>query len=239
MTSGEVYRILRKTCGPCGWWPLMNRKTMKSEYRGTPPKNDRELFEIALGAILTQNIAWTNVEKCLVALHQKKLLAPRALDDADRETIASCIRPSGYFNQKTIKIKSFLEWLKSRRYSMTRCSSLSDSELRTELLAIKGVGPETADSIMLYGYGRKIFVVDAYTRRVFSRLGFFSASLSYNEMQKFFHHHFRGTVDDYKEFHACIVMHGKDICKTRPLCGQCVLAKTCRGRVGSPDQSSE
>ena len=128
---------------------------------------------------------------------------------------------------RALKIKYFLNWFREFNYSFDELKKFRTDVLRAKLLEINGIGPETADSILLYAMSRKIFVIDAYTKRVFSRLNLTSADDSYSSMQDFFHREFRGTVKKYNEFHALIVAHGKDICKNKPLCPDCCLKETC------------
>lgn len=213
--------------GKQGWWPVLSILTGRSEYGTGAPKNDDERFEIVIGAILTQNVAWKNVEKGLEALKKNKILNPRKLHKAESGLIASCIRPTGYFNQKTIKIKNFLNWFKGFDYSFDKLNSIKTPVLRNCLLEINGVGPETADSILLYALNRKIFVIDAYTKRIFSRLNLISPDDAYDSIQGFFHKEFNGTIKKYNEYHALIVAHGKDICRNKPLCSECCLKHIC------------
>ncbi|MCU0820979.1 MAG: endonuclease III domain-containing protein [Spirochaetes bacterium] len=208
----KIYRALLKTYGPQYWWP------------GDTP------FEISIGAILTQNVSWKNVETAIGNLKAEKLITPKTLYGAPDKKIAPLIRPTGYYNQKTKKIKNFLGWFKRYNFSFARLEKIEPAVLRQELLSINGIGPETADSILLYAISKKIFVVDAYTKRIFGRIGFFSEKSTYHEIQDFFHGHFRGDVSDYNEFHALIVKHGKDVCRTKPLCGECCIKEVCMGR---------
>jgi endonuclease-3 related protein len=223
----EIYSIMAASYGKQGWWPVFNNVTGRSEYGTGAPKNDEERFEIVIGAILTQNVAWKNVEKGLEILKKNKILTPRKLHKADNELIAFCIRPTGYFNQKTLKIKNFLNWFKGFNYSFDKLKSIKTPVLRDSFLEINGVGPETADSILLYALNRKIFVIDAYTKRIFSRLNIVLPDDSYDSIQKLFHKEFNGTVKKYNEYHALIVAHGKDICRNKPLCPECCLNHIC------------
>ena len=157
----------------------------------------------------------------------KKILHPLKLHRADDEIIAGCIRPAGYYNQKTKKIRNFLDWFKKYNYSFDELQKIKTSVLRREFLEINGVGPETADSILLYALNRKVFVVDAYTKRIFSRLGMTDVNDSYDSVQQFFQKQFRGGIKKYNEFHALIVAHGKDVCKNRPLCDICCVRLYC------------
>lgn len=205
----SIYRRLFAAYGPQHWWPGRTR------------------FEIAIGAILTQNVAWTNVEKAIAILRKKKLLRPETLDRLNPARIAPLIRSTGYFNQKAKKLKAFLAWFARYGYSFQRISAMEVPLLRGELLSVKGIGPETADSILLYALGKKVFVVDAYTRRILSRTGHLRGDEEYHAIQQFFHSRFRGDVAAYNEFHALFVRHGKEVCNTRPRCGECPIARIC------------
>ena len=223
----EIYSTLLKNYKKQGWWPILNSGTGKCEYGINAPRNDEDIFEIIIGSILTQNVAWTNVETALASLKKKKLLSPKKLHKTENSIIASCIRSSGYYNQKAIKIKNFLDRFSAINYSFDRLKEIKTNSLRDMLLDINGIGPETADSILLYGLNRKIFVVDAYTKRIFSRLNLFSYTESYAAVQELFHREFPGTVKKYNEYHALIVAHGKDICKNKPQCSICCLRDSC------------
>jgi endonuclease-3 related protein len=159
------------------------------------------------------------------------LLSPEALHSCTEKRIASLIRSTGYFNQKARKIKNFLDWFKGYRFSFDTLSTMDTSPLRRELLSIKGIGPETADSILLYALSKKIFVVDAYTMRIFVRMGILTGSEKYSDVQKVFHRGFRGGIQDYNEFHALIVNHGKNVCVKKPLCEECCLESFCQKRI--------
>lgn len=225
--TDRIYKLLLDNYGPQGWWPVLNVKTGHSVYSGVEALSSRVMFEICIGAILTQNVAWKNVEKSLVNIKTAGLLAPVALDSADNSAIAGMIKSSGYYNQKAIKIKNFLSWFKKYRFSFKKLESMETGMLRSELLSVNGIGPETADSILLYALQRKIFVVDAYTRRIFSRIGLVQADCSYDELQSFFHKTFSGETAMYNEYHALIVSHGKDICRNKPGCDNCCLHRYC------------
>jgi endonuclease-3 related protein len=204
-----VYRALLARYGPQHWWP---------------GETD---FEIAIGAILTQNVSWTNVEKAIRGLKEEKLLSARALHREPVERVARLIRPAGYYNQKAKKLKNFLDWFSAYGYSFSRLRELDAGRLREELLGINGVGPETADSILLYALEMRIFVVDAYTVRIFGRLGILDGTEGYDEVQRLFHRRFAAGVREYNEYHALIVNHGKYVCRKKPLCAECCLARHC------------
>jgi endonuclease-3 related protein len=223
----EIYYTLLKIYKKQGWWPIFNAERGISEYGVNAPRSEADIFEIIIGAILTQNVAWKNVETALENLKKKRLLFPQKLHKTEDNIIASCIRASGYYNQKTKKIKNFLDWFGAVNYSFDKLKNIKTDALRATLLGINGIGYETADSILLYGLNRKIFVVDAYTKRIFSRLNLISSSENYSSVQNFFHREFPGTLKRYNEYHALIVAHGKDICKKTPLCNICKLNNLC------------
>lgn len=202
----ELYARMAARYGPTGWWP------------GETP------FEIAIGAILTQNTAWTNVEKAITRLKHTELLDPRAMLACDGAVLEEAIRPSGYFRVKAERLRAFCAHLVERYDgAMAGMAERPLDELREELLALKGVGPETADDILLYACGKPIFVVDAYTRRILSRHGLCAPRASYAELQELFHDHLEANVALFKEFHGLLVWTGKDYCKKRPQCAGCPL----------------
>lgn len=223
----KLYSLLLRFYGSQGWWPLMDEKQGKSLYLGKDLLAEDERLETALGAILTQNVSWTNVDKALYALKQNKMIHAEKLHNAPHDDIAALIRSTGYYNQKTKKIKNFLDWLKGFDYSLSNIRSLGLDDARAQLLAINGIGPETADSILLYALNYKSFVIDAYTKRVLSRLGLASNEESYDALRQFFHEQFEGSVKDYKEFHALFVEHGKRFCLKKPDCAACFLSSQC------------
>ena len=155
-------------------------------------------------------------------------LSPGAIRDAGENELQQLIRPSGFFRSKARKLRALCEFL-GERYddSIEAMSRRPDAELREELLSIYGVGEETADDIMLYSFGRPLFVVDAYTRRIFGRLGLVDPKLKYAALQSVFQDSVPRDVALYNEYHGLIVMHGKDVCKTRPVCSECPLDSDC------------
>jgi endonuclease-3 related protein len=202
-----IYRRLYQAYGPQHWWP------------GDTP------FEVMVGAVLTQNTAWTNVEKAIANLKRERLLTPSRLFNTDREKLASLIQPCGYFNIKTKRLRHLLSFIHTR-YSgnLTRMFSTDPDLLRQQLLEVNGIGPETADSILLYAGGKPFFVVDAYTRRIFSRQGLIPDNADYHDLQGLFMDHLPRDVGYFNEYHALIVRVGKEHCKkTKPLCGRCPL----------------
>jgi len=182
-----------------------------------------------VGAILTQNTNWRNVEKAIDNLKAKKLLTPKALYRLPEKELSRLIRPAGYFNVKAERLRHFLRFLmEENRASLKRIFSGRLELARTRLLNVKGIGPETADSMLLYAGGLPVFVIDAYTKRIFSRLGFCEQDVSYHDLQMFFMGHLPPETARYNEFHALLVMLGKDFCKPKPLCGGCPLKKVCQ-----------
>jgi endonuclease-3 related protein len=209
----DIYALLRRARGPAGWWP------------GETP------FEVCLGAILVQNTSWTNVEKTLAGLRERGLLSFEALERLPASRLAPLLRSSGYFNVKARRVKAFLAFLKSEYGGrVERMAEEEPQALRAKLLAVNGIGPETADSILLYAAALPSFVVDAYTRRVFSRLGLLRGDESYAEIQSFFTERLPRDVSLYNDYHAQIVLLGKDTCRSRPRCAVCPLAARCRRR---------
>jgi len=202
----EIYRALFKSFGPQHWWP------------GETP------FEVAVGAILTQNTNWGNVEKAINNLKGHKVLNAKLLFEMPPEKLASLIRPAGYFNVKTKRLKEFLSFLLNRyKGSMERMKKADALTLRHDLLNVKGIGPETADSILLYALEKPVFVIDAYTKRVLSRHKIVSEDVTYHELQELFHKDLPTDVQLFNEFHALFVMAGKHFCKPRPRCQECPL----------------
>ena len=202
----EIYASLFAHYGPLHWWP------------GDSP------FEIAVGAILTQNTNWTNVEKAIANLKREKVLRAGVLHKLHANKLASLIRPSGYFNVKAKRLKSFLKYLANHyKGSMTAMRAEDMAVLRKELLEINGIGPETADSILLYALEKPVFVIDAYTKRVMTRHGITSEPADYHQLQELFHKNLPRDVQLFNEYHALFVMVGKDFCKPKPRCNGCPL----------------
>lgn len=209
-----VFDALYSTYGAQHWWP------------GDSP------FEVIVGAILTQNTAWQNVAQAIENLRREGLLDARALVDADPDEVKRLIAPAGFYNVKYDRLSNILEYLVSLDMDLDRFYRLPVTQLRYELLNVKGLGPETADSILLYAFDRPVFVVDAYTIRLFSRLGYgWMERASYDEVQGFFMEQLPRDSSLYNEFHALVVVHCKETCKSRPLCSECCLRPPC---VGGP-----
>ena len=200
------FKHMARHHGTTHWWP------------GDTP------FEICLGAILTQNTAWTNVEKAIINLKRGKLLTPRKLLAADMESLELALRPSGYFRQKALRVRLFTQYLVDHYGgSVARMAKRPLGELRPELLALNGIGPETADDILLYACEKPVFVVDAYTRRIFSRHGLVPKDIGYEDLRTFFERNLEKDTGYFKEYHGLIIWTGKDFCKTKPNCAGCPL----------------
>jgi endonuclease-3 related protein len=209
----EVYRRLRDRFGPAGWWP------------------GESAFEVCLGAILTQNTAWSNVEKALRNLRDGGLLGFERLSQVRPARLASLLRPSGTYRVKARRVGAFLRFLGAEYGG--RVSAMRDEEaatLRRKLFAVPGIGPETADSIALYAAGKAVFVVDAYTRRIFGRLGHLHGGESYEEVQRFLMRRLPRDAALFNDYHAQLVRLAKDHCRARPRCAGCPLDGTCAKR---------
>lgn len=225
-----IYNILLKKFGPQGWWPIINDKTLKCEYHQNAPKNNKEKLEISLGAILAQNTQWhPNVVIAIQNLKKTNLLDIRKIIKADNKKLAGIIRSSGYHNQKTIKLKNFCKYIEHNYKGDIGLFFKKDiPKLRGELLSIKGIGPETADSIILYAAEKPVFVIDAYTRRIMSRIGICNEDANYHELQEIFHNALDSDAQLFNEYHALFVEHAKQYCrKQNPLCHECPLLELC------------
>jgi len=205
----KIYKLLFDKFGPRHWWP--------GEAR----------LEIIIGAILTQNTAWTNVEKAIKNLKKARVLNIRGLSKISKKRLAELIKSTGYYNLKAQRVKNFLAFLNTRySASLKRMFGSETRVLREELLNIKGIGPETADSILLYAGERPVFVVDAYTKRIFSRHGYINKNSPYEEVQDLFLKNLPGNVKLFNEFHALIVELGKNLCRVKkPLCSKCPIRR--------------
>lgn len=201
-----IYHSLFERFGPQHWWP------------GETP------FEMIIGAVLTQNTSWTNVEKAISSLKASGHFSPDKLFELPAETLAGLIRSSGYFNIKAKRLKNFLSFLfEEYEGNIDKLLREDCSTLRHKLLKVNGLGPETVDSILLYAAGYPVFVVDAYTRRIFSRHGFETMEHGYDKIQSLFMDNIRKDPVLFNEYHALIVRVGKELCKKKPLCNLCPL----------------
>lgn len=209
----RLYATLLGRFGPQGWWP------------------GRSPFEVVVGAILTQSTVWANVERAIADLRRARVLHPRRLHGVPAARLARLVRASGFFRVKAARLRSFLRHL-ARRHGgdLRRLLRQPGPVLRAELLAIPGVGPETADSILLYAAGRPVFVVDAYTRRVLSRHRIVAPGTPYDEIQALFMENLPRDPALFNEYHALLVRLAKEYCRTVPRCEACPLRFDLRGR---------
>ena len=215
MTFLSVYQNLFKHYGPQHWWPADSA------------------FEVIVGAVLTQNTAWSNVEKALDSLKQVKVLSANKILALSPMDLAKLIRSAGYFNVKAKRLQNFCHWF-LQQGGMKKLQRWDDKSLRNGLLSVNGIGPETADDIMLYAFHRPVFVIDAYTRRIFSRLGLIKGEESYESLRRLFETALSKKIKQrdeqvsvYNEYHALIVLHAKDICRKKPRCDECSLRRQC------------
>jgi endonuclease III related protein len=208
MDFQQVYQKLFSHYGRQYWWPA-----------DSP-------FKVMVGAILTQNTAWTNVERAIANLIAGACLTPQAILDVPLGKLAEYLKPSGYFNVKAQRLRNYCEWYVAA--GGLEVLSRNDTEvLRKQLLGVNGIGPETADDILLYAFARPVFVIDAYTRRLFSRLQLLDADAGYETLRQGFESCLPTDVVMFNEYHALIVRHVKEVCKKRPLCSDCCLTKAC------------
>ena len=206
----DIYSRLYAAYGPQRWWP-----------GGSP-------FEVVVGAILTQAAAWTNVEKAIDNLKAAGVLSPRGILETPVDKLARLVFPAGYYNAKARKLKAFVEMLFERHGGdLDRLFALPLPDLRRELLVTHGIGPETADAVILYAAGQPRFVIDAYTRRVFGRLGLAPAKDDYGSWQSMFEEALPPDAPLFNGYHALIDRHAKTYCRKEPLCGQCLLREVC------------
>lgn len=208
-SSQTLYQIYKKLFNHYGlqfWWP-----------------GDTQI-EVIVGAVLTQNTSWQNVEKAINNLKSRRLLTLKKLVALPIPELAKLIRPSGFFNIKAYRLHNLLEFIFNKyQRSLKRMGEVSTKKLRADLLSVKGIGEETADSILLYAFTRPVFVVDAYTKRIFSRHKFISPSTEYSKIQAFFLNNLPKDIKIYNEYHALIVRLAKEYCRKKPNCIDCPL----------------
>ncbi|MEG2597199.1 MAG: endonuclease [Oscillospiraceae bacterium] len=202
-----IYRKLYAHYGELKWWPAQSP------------------YEVMVGAVLTQNTAWSNVEKAIGNLGDR--LSPEYIEKLDLQDLCTQIRPAGFFNQKAVYLKELTAWYKQYDYSVGIVQQKDQDDLRRELRSLKGIGNETADAILLYAFQFPSFVVDAYTKRLLERFPL-HVKLDYFSVQSFFEANIPKSVDQYNQFHALIVIHAKEHCKAKPKCEGCPLEKECR-----------
>ena len=207
----QVFDRLYAAYGPQRWWP------------GETP------FEIMVGAVLTQNTSWTNVVKGIDNLKVNQALHPQIILDTHHKRLASWLKPVGYFNVKARRLKNYCDWYLAEG-ELKELARQDTLPLRDNLLSVNGVGPETADDILLYAFERPVFVIDAYTRRLFSRLGYAGEEQDYESLRRTFENKLQkqaNKVQLFNEYHALIVNHAKYYCKNKPLCEHCCLKRVC------------
>ena len=202
----RIYQELLDHHGPQHWWP------------GDSP------FEVMVGAVLTQNTAWVNVERAIHNLKSRDALDPQAILRLGQAELADLLRPSGYFNVKARRLRALCEFLEEN----PDLESLGDATLRDCLLAVHGIGPETADDILLYAFERPVFVIDSYTRRLFSRLGLVEGAPGYEALRMRFERALPADVGLFNEYHALIDHHAKQVCRPQPECLNCCLNGLCQ-----------
>lgn len=218
----DVYHRLFTHYGPQHWWPA------------------QDPFEVMVGAVLTQGTSWHNVERCIANLRQAGLLSPACIRELPLDELARLLYPSGYYNVKAYRLRSLCLWLGlSADDDIERLKKRDTASLREELLQVYGIGPETADCILLYALEKPVFVVDSYTRRILDRLGLAPQTKSYRSYQLLFQSHLPSSVWLFNEFHALLVALGKDTCRKRRHCEGCCLSPGCPtgARVGASVQA--
>lgn len=201
----QLYRILYAAYGPQRWWPA------------------KSAFEMMTGAILVQNTAWTQASKAVLRLETEGALTPAGIRHCPEEQLWEWIRPAGYFRVKAKRLLALAEFLAGFADDPEQLFRLETQPLRTALLGVHGIGPESADSIVCYGGARPVFVVDAYTRRIFERLGWTPATASYERLQRLVQERMTGDARQFGELHALIVRHAKNHCRSKPFCSGCPL----------------
>ncbi len=218
----SIFEVLMRSFGPQNWWPARTR------------------LEMIIGAILTQNASWSNVEKAIRNLRRANMLRLEALTRAEAGKLAELIRPSGYYNIKAGRIRNFLVYLKQRHNgSLNRMFAWDWPRLRQELLEVNGLGEETVDSILLYAGNKPVFVIDAYTRRVLTRHGLIRGKEPYSALQELFTRSLPADPEIFNEYHALLVKLAKDFCRSRnPICCECPLNKEMTEKTGLPADHS-
>jgi len=219
----QIYGRLLAEYGAQGWWPVTKKE--KPEYSGGP-KTEKQQLEVIFGAILTQNTSWKNAEKAIIELNRRRLIDIDRMLEIHADKLALAIKSSGYFNQKAKKLKNVAALLK--KHPLKELERLEIKKLRLLLLSVEGIGPETADSIILYALRKPVFVVDTYTKRIFSRVGLIDKKRDYDDVQRFFHSKLKKDEKLFNEYHALIVEHAKRYCRKEPLCKNCIVNSFCK-----------
>lgn len=221
----KVYKILFKEFGPQNWWPTTPKNKSRPEYRRKSNLSEKEKWEIVTGAILTQNTSWKNVESAIINLNKAGFFDN--VFSFNLQKIERLVKPSGFYRQKARYLKNFIDFIKKKhKKNLGSLLNLEKEKLRSELLRLKGIGPETADSIILYAARKPSFVVDAYTMRILNRLGIDVSG--YNDVKLMFEKKLKKNFKVFSEYHALLVKVGKSYCKkTKPLCPKCPLFRIC------------
>jgi len=207
-TLTEIYELLFNRFGPQNWWPGETQ------------------FEIIVGAILTQNTNWSNVEKAITNLKNADILSAKAMHNIETAKLAELIRPAGYYNIKAGRLKNFLNWLfEEYDGSLAEFENIETERLRRELLSVKGIGRETADSIVLYAFGKETFVVDSYTARIVIRHELIEPETDYEQLRYFFQSNLPQSEELFNEYHALLVRTGKEFCRPKARCAGCPLER--------------
>jgi len=213
----KIYKLLLNQYGKQNWWPTTLEKDIHPTYHGKK-LDDSMRFEIVVGAILTQNTSWKNVEKAIIELNKNKILTINGILKNKVQKLEKTIKSAGYYRQKAERLKIIAKFFKENPFS--KLKKLQTEKLREILLNIKGIGPETADSILLYAFEKPVFVIDAYTKRMCHYLGICSADLDYNEIQKLFMKNLKPDAKLFNEYHALIVEHSKHCYSKKPYCDE-------------------
>jgi len=222
----KIYKTLLKSFGPQHWWPVTEEREITPKYHKNINLSEKQKLEIIFGAILTQNTNWKNAEKAIINLNKHNLINTKKIINIKNKKLALIIKSSGYHNQKAKKLKNFCDFLlKNYNGNLDLFLKNKIRKLRSELLNINGIGPETADSIILYAAKKPIFVIDAYTKRIFSRIGY--KEKTYDELQKLFMENIPKKENLFNEYHALLVELGKNTCRKKPLCEKCPINQHC------------
>lgn len=219
MKFTEIYEKLLEKFGKQHWWPAETK------------------FEVIVGAILTQQASWKNVEIAIQNLKRANVLNEKGIYEIKKEKLENLVKPSGFYRIKTKRLKNFVNFLFDKyNGNLEKLFKVNKNKLRNELLSINGIGKETADSIILYAANKPSFVIDAYTIRIFKRIGLINEK-DYDKVKLIFESNLKSDVNLYKEYHALIVEFGKNICKIKPLCHQCPIKKVCKYANSNNDSS--
>ena len=222
----SIYNKLYSHFGKQYWWPVTLEGDTIPKYHKNIKLNEKQKLEICFGAILTQNTNWKNVEKAIIQLNKNQLIDINKIIKINNKKLAKIIKSSGYHNQKAKKLKNFCSFLFNNYDGNIENFFKNDIvNLRNELLSINGIGPETADSIILYAAKKPIFVVDTYTKRIMNKISY--KEETYDELQNLFMNNLELNEKLFNEYHALLVELGKNICKTKPMCNKCPLNKMC------------